>query len=138
MDCTADLLLIFVWDETASETARSKTENIHSFPFSTLLLAVPEAVLSHTKTRSRSAVQPIFCVAPCCTRGSLVPYKSDENQFHPVLALLGTGAPMKKPITIIQVKNITFQGKLSIEAKNHHKSQRDKSECSLSWYIKIV
>ncbi len=27
MDCTADLLLVFVWDKTASGTARSKTEN---------------------------------------------------------------------------------------------------------------
>ena len=107
MDCTADLLLTFVWDETVSGTARSKT--------SVLLLTVPEAVLSHTKARSRSAVQSInfeqnlclaplcprgslvpynseeqisfnsFC-APHCPRGSLVPYKSEENQFHPVLA----------------------------------------------------
>ena len=61
---------------------------------SVLLLAVPEAVSSHTKMRSRSAVQSIFCVGPRCPRGSLVPYKSEENQFHPVLALLGTGAPM--------------------------------------------
>ena len=48
MDCTADLLLNFVWYETASGTARSKT--------SVLLLTVPEVVLSHTKVRSRSAV----------------------------------------------------------------------------------
>ena len=27
MDCTVDLLLVFVWDETASGTARSSTEN---------------------------------------------------------------------------------------------------------------
>ena len=59
-----------------------------------LLLAVPEAVSSHTKTRSRSAVQSTFCVAPRCPKGSLVPYKSEANQFHPVLALLGTGAMM--------------------------------------------
>ena len=54
-----------------------------------LLLTVPEAVLSDTKVRSRSAVQSILFVAPPCPRGSLVPYKSEENQFHPVLALQG-------------------------------------------------
>ena len=84
----------FVWDKTASGTARSKTENMHSIPFPMLLLAVPEAVSSHTKTRSRSAVQSIFCVTPRCSRGKLVPYKSEKNQLHLVLALLGTGAPM--------------------------------------------
>ena len=94
MDCTADMLLAFVWEKTASGTARSKTDNIHSIPFPILLLTVSEAVLFHTKMRSRSAVQSLFCVAPCCLRGSLVSYKSQENQFHPVLALLGTGAPM--------------------------------------------
>ena len=82
--------------------------------FSVLLFAVPEAVSSHSKVRSRSAVQFILCVAPRCPRGSLfpykskeqiscavhslccsllsqtlVPYKSEENQFHPVLALQG-------------------------------------------------
>ena len=95
MNFTADLLFVFVRDETASGTARSKTENIHSIPFPILLLTLLEAVLSHTKTRSRSAVQSTFCVAPHCPTGSLVPYKSEKNQFHPVLALLGTGAPMK-------------------------------------------
>ena len=39
-------------------------------------------------------MQFIFCVAPRCPRGSLVPYQNEENQFHPVLALLGAGAPM--------------------------------------------
>ena len=63
-----------------------------------LLLAVPEAALSHTKTRNKSAVQSIFCVAPPCpSRGSLIPYKSKENQFHPALASLGRGAPMHTP-----------------------------------------
>ena len=89
-----DLLLNLVWDKTASGTARNKTENKHSISLPMLLLAVPEAILSHTKTRSRSAVQSIFCAAPRCPGGSLVPYKSEENQFHPVLAFLGTGAPM--------------------------------------------
>ena len=46
-----------------------------------LLLAVPEAVSSHTKVRSRSAVQSILSLAPRCPRGSLVPYKSKEHQF---------------------------------------------------------
>ena len=48
MDCTADLLLIFLWEKTASGTARSKTDNIYFIPFPMLLLPVPEAVLSHT------------------------------------------------------------------------------------------
>ena len=94
MDCTAYLLLVFVWDKTASGTARSKTEKRHSIPLPILFLAVAEAVSPHTKMRSRSAVQSIFCDAPRCPRGSLVPYKSVENQFHLVLASLGTGAPM--------------------------------------------
>ena len=45
------ILLTFEWDETASGTARSKTY--------VLLLTVPEAVSSHTKGRSRSAVKTI-------------------------------------------------------------------------------
>ena len=94
MDCTADLILVLVWDETASGTARSKTEN-RQVSSAMLLLAVPEAVLSNKKKEEqRSAVQFIFCVAPRCPRGSLVPYQNEENQFHPVLASLGTGAPM--------------------------------------------
>ena len=56
IDCTADLLLVFAWYETASGTARSNIENGMECTFSVLLLIVPEAVLSHTKTRSRSAV----------------------------------------------------------------------------------
>ena len=43
-----------------------------------LVLAVPEAVSSHTKTRSISAVQSIPSLAPRCLRGSLVPYKSER------------------------------------------------------------
>ena len=31
-------------------------------------------------------MQSIICVAPRCPRGSFVPYKIDEHQFHPVLA----------------------------------------------------
>ena len=49
--------------------------------FSVLLLPVTEAVLSHTETRSRSAVQSILSLAPRCLRGSLVPYKSEEHPF---------------------------------------------------------
>ena len=45
------MLLTFLWDKTASGTARRKT--------SVLLLTVPEAVLSDTKARSRSAFQSI-------------------------------------------------------------------------------
>ena len=39
----------------------------------------------------------LFC-APRCPRGSVVPYKSEENQFHPVLASLGPGAPMARSL----------------------------------------
>ena len=45
--------------------------------------AVPESVLSHNKVRSKSAEQLIFCAAPGCPRGSLFPYKSEENHFYP-------------------------------------------------------
>ena len=74
------LLLVFVWDETASGTARRNIAEL-SCLFSVFLLAVPEAVLSHTETRSRSAVQSIPSLAPRCPRGSLVPYQSEEHQF---------------------------------------------------------
>ena len=47
-----------------------------------ILLAVPAAISSQTKVRSKSAVQSILCVAPHCPRGSPVPYKSEKNQFH--------------------------------------------------------
>ena len=90
------------WAGTAKSrlcAVRSKTENGHFITFPMLLLAVQEAVSTHTKTRSRSAVQSIFSVAPCCPRGNLVPYKIEENQFHPVLALLWTGAPILPCIT---------------------------------------
>ena len=94
MDCTADLLLVFVLDKNASGTARSKTDSRQLSPFSMLLLAFPDAVSSHKKTSSKSAVQTIFCVIPHRPRGSLIPYKSEENQFHPVLASIEPCAPM--------------------------------------------
>ena len=88
-----------------------------------LLFTVPEAVSSHSKERSRSAVQRINFEqnlslaprwprgnlilynskekisfnsfhAPQYPRGSLVPYKSNENQIHPFLAWLGPSALM--------------------------------------------
>ena len=46
-----------------------------------MLLAVPEAVSSHKKVRSKSAVESILSLDPRCPRGSLVPYKSAEHQF---------------------------------------------------------
>ena len=52
---------------------------------SVLFLAVPEAFLSHTTARSRSASILSMLLT--------VPYKSEENQIHPVLVLLGPGAP---------------------------------------------
>ena len=80
MDCTADLLLVFVWGETASGTARSNIGNGMECLFFFWLLTVLEVVSSHTK-RSISAVQSILILAPRCPRGSLVPHKSEEYQF---------------------------------------------------------
>ena len=101
MDCTADLLLVFVLDKTNTGTARSKTENIHSISFTMLLVTVRE---SNTKTKS------IFFVAPCCPRGSLVPYKNEEY-LHPVLALLGTGAPILQTSTRVAERIFPDLGK---------------------------
>ena len=72
MDCTVDLLLVFVWDETAFGTARNNIRNGMECILSVLLLVVPEAVSSHTKTRSRSPVQSILSLAPCCPREASV------------------------------------------------------------------
>ena len=58
------MLLTFVWDKTASGTARSKTENKHSFPFPMLLLAVPEAVSSHPKNKEQISCAVHFL---CCS-----------------------------------------------------------------------
>ena len=71
--CTANTFVTFVWTETASGNSEE-----HYLCTSSLF---PEAVLSYTKVRSRSAVKSIICVDPCCTRGSLVPYKSKEHHF---------------------------------------------------------
>ena len=56
---------------------------------SVFILTVQEAVLSHNEGRCKSAEKSNFCDAPCCPRDSLVPYKSEENQFHSVLAWQG-------------------------------------------------
>ena len=74
------LLLILVWDKTASGSVRSNIAEL-SCLISVLLLSVPEAVLSHTKMRSRSAVQSIPTLAPRCPIGNLVPYQREEHQF---------------------------------------------------------
>ena len=55
------MLHAFVWDETASGTARRKTD-IRQLSSAMLLLAVPEAVLSHKKTRSRDQLCSSFSV----------------------------------------------------------------------------
>ena len=98
------ILLTFVWDETASGTVRSNRGNGMECVFSVLLLAVPEAVSSHIKARSRSAVQSILRLAPCCPIGSLVPYKSDEHQFCEALlterTVCGVLADKMFPITL--------------------------------------
>ena len=81
MDCIGDLLLVFVWDKTASGTARSNIGNGIECILSVLLLAVPGAVSSHIKTMSRSSGQSILSLAPRSPRSSLVPYKSEEHPF---------------------------------------------------------
>ena len=113
MDCRADLLLVFLWDETASGTARSNIENGLSCLLSVLLLAVSEAFLSNTKTRSRSAGQSILNLAPRSPRGCLVPYKSEEHQFCGVLfterTVWGGGEASTWPAPLGPGKNnITF------------------------------
>ena len=64
--------------------------------FFDLLLTVPEAVLSHAKIRSRSAVKSNLSLSPCCPRGSLVRYKSEENHFCGALLTEGTVSGMFK------------------------------------------
>ena len=85
------MLLTFVWDKTASGTARSKnenglhsssaccfcigqdcsgtarnkTENIHSIQFPMLLLAVPEAVSSNTKKNKEQISCAVYFL--CCS-----------------------------------------------------------------------
>ena len=81
-----------------------------------LLLAVPEAVLSHTKTRSRSAVQSILSLAPRCPRGSLVPYKSEEHQFCGALLTERTvcGMALDPGPVDLQKETKCFQGPLTL------------------------
>ena len=59
-------------------------------------------------------MQFTFCVAPRCPRGSLVPYQNEENQFHPVLASLGAGAPMPTATIFTECEDETFQWLYSI------------------------
>ena len=52
-------------------------------------------------------------------RASLVPYKSEENQFYPVLASLGTAAPMAESTKLhmpAQDSSFSFQGFLEFLA----------------------
>ena len=86
------LRLLAVPEAVSSHTESRSRWAVQSINFE--LLAVPEAVSSHIESRSRWDGQIKFCTAPRCPRGSLVPYQNEENQFHPVLASLGTGAPM--------------------------------------------
>ena len=87
----SSVLLLSIPEAVLTHTKAWSRSAVQSINFK--LLAVPYAVSSHTKARSRSANQFQLFTAPRCPRGSLVPYKSEENQFHAVLALLGTGAP---------------------------------------------
>ena len=81
MDFTVYLLLLLLWDWTASGTARSKTNDLQ-LSSAMLLLAVPEAVSSHTRTGAdiSCAVNFLCCSSmsqrqsrPIQKRGKLVP-----------------------------------------------------------------
>ena len=80
-----------------------------------VLLAVPEAVLAHNEVRSKSVRRSIFCVVPCCHRGSFVPYNSEENHFHLAQALKGGVAiahstgDATNPQEDVKLRKITFQ-----------------------------
>ena len=73
------MLLIFVWDETASRTARSKTVNgLHSW--SAPHFCMGRDCLWDSKEQNREyTFLSILYVAPCCPRSSLVPYKNKEQ-----------------------------------------------------------
>ena len=77
MNCTAYLCSSFLYGTRLPLGQQAELSCL----VSVLLLVVPEAVSSHTKTRSRSAVQSIPGLAPRCPRGSLVPYKSEEHRL---------------------------------------------------------
>ena len=62
MNCTADLLLVFEWDETAYGTGRSNIGNGMECIFSVLLLTVPEAILSHKKKLGADQLCSLFTV----------------------------------------------------------------------------
>ena len=107
--CSQTSVLLIAVPEAVCSMVKGGADQLCS-QTSVLLIAVPEAVLSHTKARSRSDVQSILCVASRCPRGSLVPYKSEENQFHPVLALLRPGAPMNQSSNTGKAALSLFQG----------------------------
>ena len=112
------LLLIFVWDEPASGTARSNIAEL-SYLISVLLLAVPEAVSSHTKTRSRSAVQSIPSLAPRCPRSSLVPYQSEVHQFCGALLTERTVCGMILPTFLGQTPHFASEKQKTITNHLH-------------------
>ena len=88
------ILLTFVWDEAASGTARSTTENgLHSWSAPRFCMGRDCLWESEEQNREHKW-NSIPYIAPRCPRGSLFPKKIEENQFHPVLALLGTGTPI--------------------------------------------
>ena len=116
-----------VWVKMDGVQSQKQSRPIHKrgadqlfSPFFILLLAVPEAVLSHIKVRSRSALLSNLCVAPCCPRGSLIPYKSEEHHIFgalltkkTVLADVATyntavQRSIKQKLTILQL-NISLQ-----------------------------
>ena len=90
-DCQRVLQLFMILLLAVSEVVLSHTESSSRSALQSInieLLAVPEEVLSHIESRSWSAVQSILCVAPCCPRGSYVPYKSKEQIIFAVHSLL--------------------------------------------------
>ena len=92
------LFNLFLWWSRGTKRLKSSTlcsslSHSHSRPYQSeeqiscsvhnlcCSLLFPEAVSSNIKVRSKSAVPSILCVAPCCPRGSLIPYKSEEHHF---------------------------------------------------------
>ena len=69
------ILLVLVWDKTASGTARTNTENeLHSW-YLLLVCCMGRDCLRDSEEQHTWAEMSIICFAPLCPRGSLVPGK---------------------------------------------------------------
>ena len=88
-----DLLLAVVWDKTASWTARSKTQ---------VLLQVDALnnwtapCFSMSQNYHWDSEEQHRCFAPCCPRGSLVPYKVRSRSAVQSILSLAPCFPIQK------------------------------------------